>query len=402
MNKAIEHQEMMLRSNIKLIAALHKQIEGHFNTQNSKKIKGSDSEASRFEEEQKNLTKYVESLHNIIEKQNEENKLLLEDLNRFKLLAFDGNSCSSFRDFEFRSKYSLPGYAELRILVTDLVLKNGREYEQVHFKMVNKEGRLGIEIRDVENAPDVVDFQDEMVDDFGKFLIVFFSGADPKSTVILNDGEQNSAILNGDDLLLVCSLFDIAVDKLFQNGSSFLFDIDDDEIRNWRRLCSNFKLPHFDVFGYNTSKLVEYYHVEGYAHLTVELFGVYFKGKWFNNFYFKVAAIDLMDNDKNRISDMLRIEFREQEHQINPLQIWPPVEQDEYGYKLSVDIPLESEQFSLETEDFLSSDDRMFIKCLASRVVDIFEAESSTILDIPDKNLWLESFVKLSRLARSR
>lgn len=400
MNKAIEHQEMMLRSNIKLIAELHKQIESQFNSESStrNRVNRSDSKESGFEEERKKLTEYVESLHNIIEKQNEESQLLLEELNKFKRLVFEGTNNSSFRDFEFQSKYSLPGYAELRILITDLVLNNGREYEKVYFKIVNKEDRVGIEIRDVDNTSNLVDFPTDMMDDFGKFLLVFVP---QNSRPFLNEEHQNGVILNGDDLLLVCSLFDIGLNKLYQNDSSYLFDIEDDEIRNWRRLCSDLKLANYDIFGYNSSGLIEYYHVEGYAHLTFELSGVFFKGKWFNNFHFKVAAINLMDIEKNWITDIVRIEFREQEHKINPLEVWPPVEQDEYGYKLTVDIPLQSEHFTLETEEYLSSEDRCFIRCLASRVVDFFESENSTILDIPDKQLWLNSFVELSRLAKN-
>ena len=194
MQKVIEHQEMMLRNNLKLIAALQKEIESHYQDDERFSDKEIGSDVSKLESELNSLKSYVEMLHETLNRQSEESESLSKELCKFSKLVWQTpfKSCC-FSEVEFQSKYSIPGYSELRISITELILANGAEYPEVHFKIVDKEGVFGIEIRDNENPSSTVRFPDNMDDEFGKYLLVLssnnFAGTDSEILSNLNSDE---------------------------------------------------------------------------------------------------------------------------------------------------------------------------------------------------------------------
>ncbi|MFQ3191624.1 MAG: hypothetical protein ACI936_002765 [Paraglaciecola sp.] len=63
------------------------------------------------------------------------------------------------------------------------------------------------------------------------------------------------------------------------------------------------------------------------------------------------------------------IELREQDNNGAPLQAWPPVAQDEYGFKLQVNIDLQGNDLRLNVDEKLSEHDKQLLQHLAKNLV---------------------------------
>lgn len=233
-----------------------------------------------------------------------------------------------------------------------------------------------------------------MDDEFGKYLLVLssnnFAGTD--SEILSN--------LNSDEVLLISAMFEIASSKLFQGGKPFAFDISDDELRNWRKLCSGADFFHGIPITYNLASVDEYYEIDGYSHLAFVLSGLMLKNKWFQTFRFKIAAVDVNDSNESRVTNVLRFEFREQTGEQPPLQIWPPHEEDEYGYKFKVDIALDGEELAFITDELLSMDDYEQLRQLIIIAPKILQSTDCTDLDAAKKERWMLSLIDAQTLAQ--
>lgn len=395
MQKVIEHQEMMLRNNLKLIAALQKEIESHY--QNERGRQGGEivSDSSDFESEIDGLKSYAEMLHQTLNHQSEESESLSKELTKLSKLVWQNPlNYFSFGEVEFQSKYSIPGYSEIRVEITDLVLANGAEYSDIHFKIVNKEGLFGIEIRENENSSSVVRFPDTMEDEFGKYLLVL------SSHNFADAGGEVLATLSSDEVLLLKAMFEIASSKLFEGGELFAFDISDDEVRNWRKLCSQANFLHNAPLTYNHAEMNQYYEVDGYSHLAFELSGLMVTNTWFDSFFFKIATVDVNSSSEARITNVLRIELREQRGERPPLKIWPPFEEDEYGYKFKVDIPLAAECLVFETEELLSTSDYELLRQLLISAPSLLGKTNALGLEEETKDRWMLSLIDAQTLAQ--
>ena len=395
MQKAIEHQEMMLRNNLKLIATLQKEVESYHNREADRLSQSENHESHTSKVEVNNLKAYIESLHETLNVQVKENEFLSNELNKVnRLVLQNADKFAVYDNVEFHSKFGMPGYTELRVSISGLALTTGNVFEEVNFKLVNKSGLLGVEIRDVDNSASIVQFDEEIQDEYGKYLLVLFS----EGSLSYNSHKHR---LSSSDLLLIKTVFDTACAALLSIDSSFAFDISGDEIREWKKLCAvNYGLLNLPA-SYNSVAISEYYSVEGYEHFSISLRGLYIKGRWLENFDFKVATVGHNNFDSDMITELLRIELRDQSTGLVPLSVWPPLGQDEFGYKFLADIPLNQNSLFFETDEFLNDNDKDFLRGVVIALPKIFQQCMDELPGEVDKIRWLHTLEVAEKIALS-
>jgi len=393
--KAIEHQEMMLRNNLKLIATLQKEVESYHNREAERLSKGKNHESHTSEVEVNNLKAYVESLHETLNIQVKENEFLSNELNKVnRLILQNSDKFAVYDNVEFHSKFGMPGYSELRVSISGLALTTGKVFEEVNFKLVNKNGLLGIEIRDIDNSASIVQFDEEIQDEYGKYLLVLFSEGS-----IFYDGHKPQ--LSSNDLLLIKTVFDTACGALLSLDVFFAFDISIDEVREWRKLCAiNYGSLDFPA-SYNSVAINEYYSVEGYEHFAIGLGGFFVNGRWLENFDFKVAAVGHNSSEPERVTELLRLELRDQSSGFFPLSVWPPLEQDEFGFKFLADVSLNQNGLFFETNEFLSDDDEDFLRKLVIVLPQVYRQCMDELPAEVDKIKWLRTLEDAAEMALS-
>jgi hypothetical protein len=112
---------------------------------------------------------------------------------------------------------------------------------------------------------------------------------------------------------------------------------------------------------------------DDYEHLWLSFDNLLVNNHLYPNFKVKFAALGPF-KEGSLFTDTLIIELREQDNNGAPLQAWPPVAQDEYGFKLQVNIDLQGNELRLNVDEKLSDHDKQLLQHLAKNLVNFIYA----------------------------
>jgi DNA repair exonuclease SbcCD ATPase subunit len=282
--------------------------------------------------------------------------------------------------------YSADGYRDIQLLLEKVVLADGRVFESVLCKLLEVEGRPGIEFRPAENSIDL-QWNDEMVDDYGHYIT--YLPNPPASKVQMQNSVDES--LCASDRVAVLSIASMLNDILQLESLAINKEMQEGELRDWRLAAIELKqqiavLPawmSFDQLG-----LVEEMRDDNYEHLWFTFNNLLLNDQLFPEFEVKFAAFG-QATDKTFATKLL-LELRELPSGFGPLQAWPPISKDDYGYKFNVTVDLSSEQLLIKAVDKTSLRDKQLVRHLLKNLINFIQVNNQQGTTLSrDLNDWL-------------
>ena len=273
--------------------------------------------------------------------------------------------------FEIKGGYETDGYKDIHLLLSDVHIADGRQFSKLSVKLIEVDGRPGVEFRPAdktdESAP--LQWREDMQDEYGYF-ICFIPLPNSEQSELQQKTNEN---LCASDRLLILSIASKLAD-IFQMTTEN--DLPDGKLRDWKLIAINLKnqlatLPNWMSFDALT--LVEEMRTNNYEHLWLRFNNLLVNDHLRREFEVKFAVTDSTGSGEV-FSNNIMLEIRQQANQQPPLQAWPPLTQDEYGYKLQVFVDLTEDELNIHVEEKLSDSDYQFIRHLVKNMVNFLQA----------------------------
>jgi hypothetical protein len=152
-------------------------------------------------------------------------------------------------------------------------------------------------------------------------------------------------------------------------------DLPDGKLRDWKLIAISLKhqvaqLPNWMSF--DALSLVEEMRTDNYEHLWLRFNNLLVNDHLRPEFEVKFAVTDLT-SEGELFSNNIMLEIRQQDKQQSPLQAWPPVSQDDYGYKLQAFVNLNEDDLVITSEEKLSQNDYQFLRHLVKNLVNFLQ-----------------------------
>ena len=268
------------------------------------------------------------------------------------------NHCS-VNSIEFLGQYDTDGYHELKLQLNNLTLADGRLFEKLRCKLVDKAGCLGVEFRPFDESSDYLQWLDKYTDEYGAYIVYL-----PQPSESLKE-EQDYLFerLNTSDRILISSVAKnlahyFATDDVIINHS----EIPEPTLRQWRvnayQLAT--QLHHVqDWMSFDLVNLKEEMRTEGYEHLWLTFDNLLVGERYFQKFDLKATVSDI--TEEAVFANKFTFEFRELQNGLAPLQAWPPETSDDFGYKLNLVISTDNNALEILGIEQLSKADQTLV-----------------------------------------
>ncbi|MFT2091657.1 hypothetical protein [Paraglaciecola sp. 2405UD69-4] len=293
----------------------------------------------------------------------------------------------SVKQAEILAGYSTEGYRDIQLKLNQVAIADGRVFESVYCKLLEVDGRLGIEFRPVDGNFDLT-WIDELNDDYGNYI-----------TYIPNPSENQLArqhiidqSLNASDRLAIISIASLLYDAMQTDDLIISKEMLEGELRDWRLNAIELKnqigsLPVWLSFDHVL--LIEELRTEGYEHLWFKFEKLLINDQYFPEFDVKFAATG--DKDEILFTDQITLELRELASGYAPLQAWPPEIKDNFGYKFQVNINLLGDSLNVSLTDKVSKRDKQLIRHLIKNINNFIQAitDQGTVLS-RDRLDWMK------------
>ncbi|MDO6691939.1 hypothetical protein Q4574_01525 [Aliiglaciecola sp. 3_MG-2023] len=271
---------------------------------------------------------------------------------------------------EILAGYNTDGYRDIQLKLSQVAIADGRFFESVYCKLLEVDGRPGIEFRPLDNSLEL-QWIDELNDEYGHYI-----------TYVPNPSESQSArqqkvdqSLRASDRLAILSIGSLIYEALQKGDLIISKDMEESELRDWRLNAIELKsqiesLPEW--LSFDGISLLEEFHGEGYEHLWFKFENFLINDQYFPEFEVKFAAIG--NSDENFSTDQIILELRELPSGFSPLQAWPPELKDDFGYKFLANINLHSDSLEISAADKTSMQDKQLISHLIKNLSNFIQA----------------------------
>jgi len=270
--------------------------------------------------------------------------------------------------FDVVGGYEDDGYADIQLLLHGLELANGRQFDNIAVKLIDVDGRPGLEFRPSEDAQSTVPlrWREDMQDEYGAFIKFIPNPTEAQAS----QQQQTNEILHASERLFIVSIASALANTL-QQANLAAGDLQDGKLRDWKLVALRLQkqvanLPAW--LSFDGISLIEEMRSDDYEHLWLSFDNLLVNNHLYPNFKVKFAALGPF-KEGSLFTDTLIIELREQDNNGAPLQAWPPVAQDEYGFKLQVNIDLQGNDLRLNVDEKLSEHDKQLLQHLAKNLV---------------------------------
>ena len=273
---------------------------------------------------------------------------------------------SKFGTFEIQGGYEKDGYQDIHLLLSDVQLADGRQFSKLSVKLIEVDGRPGVEFRPTDKTDEsaLLQWREDMQDEYGYFICFIPS----PNTMQLESQQKTNEGLCASDRLLILSVASKLAD-IFQMTTDS--DLPDGKLRDWKLIAIKLKSQVAKIpswMSFDALSLVEEMRADNYEHLWLRFNNLLLNDNLRPDFEVKFAATDLTGSGEV-FSNNIMLEIRQQANQHSPLQAWPPLSQDEYGYKLQVFVNLTEDELNIRVEEKLSDSDYQFIHHLVKNMV---------------------------------
>jgi hypothetical protein len=303
---------------------------------------------------------------------------------------------TTIESFEIEGDYEIEGYQDIHLLLNNVRFANGNHFAKLHVKLVQISGRPGIEFRPYQAADECTNlhWQEDMQDEYGYFIL-FIPDANDEQLALQ---QKTNESLCASDRLLVLSIASKLADILQMTTES---DLSDGKLRDWKLIAIALKnqvaqLPNWMSF--DGLRLVEELRTENYEHLWLRFNNLLVNDHLRPEFEVKFAVTDLT-SEGELFSNNIMLEIRQQDNQHPPLQAWPPMSQDDYGYKLQAFVNLNEDELVVTADEKLSKNDYQFLFHLVKNLVYFLQVlrEQGQDLERP-VNDWLALGGRVARM----
>jgi hypothetical protein len=305
---------------------------------------------------------------------------------------------SNFGSFDIQGAYETDGYQDIHLLLNNVQLADGRQFPTLNVKLIEVSGRPGLEFRPSEENAESSNLQwrEDMQDEYGFFIRYI-----PNPNSEQQDLQQKTnESLCASDRLLVLSIASKLADVFQMTTDS---DLPDGKLRDWKLIAINLKgqvekLPNWMSF--DTLTLVEEMRTDNYEHLWLRFNNLLVNDHLRPEFEVKFAVTDLVEAS-DVFSKNIMLEIRQQADQQSPLQAWPPILQDEYGYKLQAFVDLIKDELNIQVEEKLSGSDYQFLVHLLKNMSNFLQvlAEQEQYFERPIQN-WLAVGSRITEISQ--
>ncbi|WP_285164735.1 coiled-coil domain-containing protein [Shewanella goraebulensis] len=268
-------------------------------------------------------------------------------------------NCISINTIELLGQYDTEGYHELKIQLNNVALADGRFFESLRCKLVDKSGCLGIEFRPNDELVDYLQWYEKYNDEYGSYVVYL-----PQPSAELKD-EQEFLFerLNTSDRILINSIAKNLASYLATDDAIInLAELSATSLRQWRvnayQLASQISNVQ-DWMSFDSVMLKEEMRTEGYEHLWLTFDNLLIGERYFEQFNIKASVTDITDDAV--FANQFMIELRELPNGMAPLQAWPPETSDEFGYKLNLIINTQSDVLEIQGLESLSVADKLLV-----------------------------------------
>lgn len=255
-------------------------------------------------------------------------------------------------------------YAHLVLNLSDVVLADGRQVENIECKLVNNSGFAGLEIRAGETGKQkhlISTWPEGLNDEFGqKFL---FHPKSPQSDFPFQNAVEWQ--MSASDRVLVFGIINCIYEHFLASTLTNNSTLEYSKLDKWREQASSLlscvkEMP--DWFSFDSVKLNEEMRLDNYEHLWLNFDNLLHGTRFFDEYQIKINVTEL--EATTCFAKHLAIEFRTLSKNKAPLESWPPLQQDEYGHWLQIDVDLTKEQLVLDGAEHLSDTDIALVKHL--------------------------------------
>jgi hypothetical protein len=304
--------------------------------------------------------------------------------------------------FDVVGGYDDDGYKDIQLVLHGVELADGRHFDQFAVKLIEADGRVGLEFRPPENitTDQPLNWRDDMQDEYGAFIKFIPNPTESQAS------QQQKTIesLSASERLLILSVANTLSDTLQQTHSA-IGDLQDGKLRDWKLVALRLKyqvakLPEW--LSFDAISLIEEMQTDNYEHLWISFDNLLVNNHLYPNFKLKFAALGPL-NEESLFTGTLMLELREQDNDGAPLQAWPPMAQDEYGFKLQANIDLQGDELVLKVDENLSEHDKQFLRHLAKNFVHfIYALTQQNIIFERNTDHWLSVANRVNELGQSK
>jgi hypothetical protein len=330
-----------------------------------------------------------------------------KDSNTLKIGETTMQSCNhvfdkiSIESIDIVGSYQTDGYQDLKLLLNNLSLADGRYIDQLSVKMIEVEGRVGLEFRPDTEGGAPLRWREDMQDEYGSF-IVYIPNPNQNQAVLQ---QKTNEILCASDRILILSIATALADALQIKPINMQVELADGLLRDWKLAAIQLhnqmrKLPAWMSFDQVT--LIEEMREETYEHLWLEFDNLLVNEQLHAKLSVKIAAIAL-NSDDGLFTHQLMLELREQQNGSAPIQAWPPNGQDDYGYKFQVVVDLLKSTLVLDTVEKMSAQDAEFLRHLIKNTSNLVQrlVMQNTIIQ-RNINDWLAIGQRITEISQNK